>query len=101
MLINAQQEPERNADTAWILQSWITATALDGTPRPAIAGRSDAPERVAKPDDGVAVLVRYILRTTRRPDLSPTACTDFGGLADPRFAGHPERNERHYRPHLQ
>jgi len=65
VLVNAQQEPERNADTGWLFQARLTATALDGNA--AIFVPIDDPvDGGASTDDGEETHLRLLYRHHRR-----------------------------------
>ncbi|MGI9001693.1 MAG: DISARM system helicase DrmA [Pseudonocardia sp.] len=65
VLVNAQQEPETNADTAWIFQSRLTVTTLDGVA--AVFGPVDDPaDGHGGSNDPEELHLRLLYRAHRR-----------------------------------
>lgn len=65
VLVNAQQEPERNKDTAWMFQPAIIVTALDGAAA-VFTPIDDPADAVAATDDGEDTHLRLLYQHHRR-----------------------------------
>ncbi len=65
VLVNAQLEPERTSDTAWLFQPQLTVTALDGD-APVFAPVADPADEAAVGDDIEETHLRLLYRNQRR-----------------------------------
>ncbi|MDN5861477.1 MAG: hypothetical protein L0H84_22980 [Pseudonocardia sp.] len=99
VLVNAQQEPQSNADTAWLFQSRLTVTALDGdaavfVPIDDPADCAEGPDRGI--EDGEELHLRLLYRAHRRYAAGHNVAVLPHVRAEPVGAGsrHPDNDDR-------